>query len=196
MPIPSMTASASPLLVTGNLRAAFPNALTLIGCADQVIDHCNDVERSCNATGRETRQACSRRNRVCRASTRCLEGSIPLSTSIDRGGRRVPDCVAFAFRNTGRPGCNPATQDCICARRDYPPVEVRGPRPAGPPSVTPVGRGSSEGRPSVTGLDRRQDGGREERPSVEVRGPDRDVARPADVTPPQRRQPSRKTYDR
>lgn len=104
---------------------------TFVDCASLVRSHCSDVERGCNATRRETVYECRRRYRLCVASSQCLQGSnsSPFAfRTLPRGAiAPEPACVLWLFPYSGRTGCNPATQRCICGRRDVPPVEVRSP---------------------------------------------------------------------
>jgi hypothetical protein len=61
----------------------------------------------------------------------CLQGPNPrygLDPEDHSGSattRSKPPCILWGRRHTGATPCNPETQDCICLRRDYAPVEVR-----------------------------------------------------------------------
>jgi hypothetical protein len=104
--------------------------LTFVDCKSTVRSHCHDIENACNNSGRETVYECRRRYNLCVASSGCLQGSNdPLFPTLPRGGLAEERCIQWVYRGTGRPGCNPSVLpgQCICARRDYPSVEVRAP---------------------------------------------------------------------
>ena len=106
--------------------------VTAATCAERVREHCSDKQRSCNATRRVPEYECRRLYRICLESMRqnCLQGPNPrwgLDPEDHSGSGKgtKPPCILWGRRHTGATPCNPATQDCICLRRDYAPVEVR-----------------------------------------------------------------------
>jgi hypothetical protein len=128
----SVPATAGPSVQLSGLRPQGTDIVIFVDCAERIAELCRDREESCNATGRETRAECRRKRRICVASQRCLQG--PQTPSLGSSnpsheGTLKPPCIMWAHRGTGRTPCDPATQNCICARRDRPPVEVRPPSP-------------------------------------------------------------------